>query len=91
MTASLTCPKCFRADDKLGTCGNFALGCPTPTPFDPQTMVHITCIPCKRDVAIPVERIMNGKTRSLGGCISDKCKAKIVPASLSGKAPKASK
>jgi hypothetical protein len=82
MTAQLACPKCFLTDEKLGTCGNFALGCPTPIQYEPDTMVHITCIPCSRDVAIPVERIMNGKTRSLGGCGSDKCKAKMVPAPL---------
>lgn len=88
MTASKVCPKCFLTDDKLGTCGNFALGCPKPVDFDPTTMVHISCTPCKKDVAIPVERIMNGKTGRLSGCMSDKCKAKIVPAAIAEEKPK---
>jgi hypothetical protein len=82
MTASKVCPKCFLTDDKLGTCGNFALGCPKPVDFDPEKMVHIVCTPCKKDVAVPVDRIMSGKTARLQGCQSDKCKARIMQAAI---------
>lgn len=85
MTASLYCPKCFLADDKLGTCGNFAVGCPTPQPVDPKTMVHITCAPCQKDMVIPVANILKKKVANLGNCVSDKCRARI----MQGEAPAA--
>lgn len=83
------CPRCFRVGDDVGDCGNFALGCPRPVKVDPESVLVVRCGGrCNKTRAVPVGRIMQGKTRSLTGlCTSDVCKAVIVrPASPPTKA-----
>jgi len=73
------CPKCYLSGSALGTCGNFALGCPEPEDILPDTIVEISCGPCGKQMAIPVSAIMKHKTKELGLCTLDKCAATLLP------------
>lgn len=73
------CPRCFKTDAEIGNCGNHAVGCPTPRLVNEATDVVVSCQLCNLTVAVPVEKIMQGKIRSMSGkCLSDRCKAILL-------------
>lgn len=75
------CPRCFRAGDDVGDCGDTMLGCPPPREVDPQKMVVLECLPCAKTIAVAVVDIMRGKLPSgaycKGDCSPENCKAHL--------------
>lgn len=55
------CPRCNRAGDDLGRCGNFAIGCPPFLPIEPGKVVTLRCAPCNITRAIPAADLMQGR------------------------------
>lgn len=72
------CPRCYRAEEDMGTCGNFAMGCPRPAVIPEEQAVEVSCGPCRFHRIIPVGAIMHNKGRPDGSCVSDRCKATVL-------------
>lgn len=74
------CPRCNRAGDDIGNCGNgAAFPCPPAMEVDSQADIVIKCRPCKKTYAIPVERLMKARSPLVecsGDC--DVCKAVVI-------------
>ena len=73
------CPTCFLSGSALGSCGNFALGCPEPQDIRPDIIVEISCGPCGKQLAVPIAAIMKHRTKELGLCTLDNCAAVLMP------------
>ena len=72
------CPRCYLTDEDLGSCGNFAVGCPAPVEAAPELVAHIACSACEKVVGVPVANIMRGKLGFLSNCQTDRCPAKLI-------------
>lgn len=73
-------PGCGRPEDLAGPehCGNFSMPCPPLVEFDPETMIYVKCGPCKKELVVPLDRIMKKSTKALADCKMDKCVARLV-------------
>lgn len=73
------CPRCFFPENLMGSCGNFALGCPEPQELPADRAVTLSCGPCGRTLVVPVEKIMKKRLDQLGRCAGgDLCQAVVV-------------
>jgi hypothetical protein len=73
------CPRCYLTGDDIGTCANFAIGCPPAVEAAPEDVAHIGCTACGKEVAVPIANIMRGKTGQLSNCSTSQCPAKLIP------------
>lgn len=73
------CPRCYLSGDQLGSCSNFALGCPDPLPIKADSVMEVSCGPCGKRLAIPVADLMRNKVAGLGTCSRDTCAATLMP------------
>lgn len=70
------CPRCFRPEDQMGHCGDFALGCPRPAQLAPDQTVTIHCGPCGFTRIVPVGNLVQGRrVDELRNCQHDVCRA----------------
>lgn len=72
------CPRCGLTGAEIGSCGNFAIGCPTPVAADKDKVVTVKCGPCNKTLTIPVGNIMRRKLANIGSCVKGECAATII-------------
>jgi hypothetical protein len=60
------------------SCGRQVLPCPPPLAVDPAKDVLIHCTTCKKTWAMPVSKVVSGKTPRLKMCPTSKCDAVLL-------------